>query len=308
MPLSFLSSWPYRPAGKLPWPGIEPSPLQWKHRILIIELPRQPSLGAFYPACFRRRVWQPFHTTAPQAHVSISSCFLLRLSHISLSRRQILVPVDQVCYPAGGEGSVPCMRTVGSSASRARRPVGAGSRCCPGYTWGAWWHGGQSHGGLVPGESRLSEGVLKEPSFPHQGGGCEWDPQTVPGLQSRCQGMTGQGAHRARAALSDQWGGSLAESQNFWLGAHESPWGRQSASSSSWYFSAIRDMSLVWLWFQGDGTGGGRCVCMSVSKRGDGLNSWNWLLAPEQGRLGVRAEILSQKGSKIDNWKLDLLL
>ena len=47
---------------------------------------------------------------------------------------------------------------------------------------------------------------------------------------------------------------------------------------------------------------------MSVSKRGDGLNSGNRLLAAERGHLGVRAEILSQNSSKIDNWKLDLLL
>ena len=71
-------------------------------------------------------------------------------------------------------------------------------------TWGAGWDGGQRNTGLVPGESGLSEGILKEPSFPHRGGGCEWDLQTVPGLQSQCQGMTGQGAHQARAALSDQ--------------------------------------------------------------------------------------------------------
>ena len=137
-------------------------------------------------------------------HVSVSSCFLLRSSHISLSHRQILVPVGQVCYPAGGEGSVPCAWTVGSSASRARRPVGAGLRCCPGYTWGAWWDGGQRHVGLVPGKSGLSEGVVKEPSFSHRGGRCGRDLQTVLGLQSQRPGTTGQGAHRARAALSDQ--------------------------------------------------------------------------------------------------------
>ena len=150
----------------------------------------------------------------PRLHVrmSISSCFLLRSSHISLSHRRILVPVGQVCYPAGGKGSVLCVCTVGSSASWARRPVGAASWGCPGCalrlhllrTWGAGWDGGQRNTGLVPGESGLSEGILKEPSFPHRGGGCEWDLQTVPGLQSQCQGMTGQGAHQARAALSDQ--------------------------------------------------------------------------------------------------------
>ena len=69
---------------------------------------------------------------------------------------------------------------------------------------GGWWDGGQSHAGLGPGESGLSEGVVKEPSFPHRGGGCEWDLQTVPGLQPQRQWTTGQGAHRARAALSDQ--------------------------------------------------------------------------------------------------------
>ena len=160
---------------------------------LLVSLGESDNLSTPLPATPRLHV-----------HLSVSSCFLLRLSHISLSLRQILVPVGQVCYPVGGEGSVLCMWTVGSRASRARRPVGAGSRCCPGYTWGAWWARGQSHAGLVPGESGLSEGVLKEPSFPHRGGGCEWDLQTVPGLQSQCQGMTGQGAHQARAALSDQ--------------------------------------------------------------------------------------------------------
>ena len=82
--------------------------------------------------------------------------------------------------------------------------MGAGSRCCPGYTWGAWWDGGQSHRGLVPGESGLSEGVMKEPSFSHLGGRCGRDLQTVPGPQSQRQGTTGQGAHQARAALSDR--------------------------------------------------------------------------------------------------------
>ena len=168
---------------------------------LLVSLGESDNLSTPLPATPRLHV-----------HLSVSSCFLLRLSHISLSLRQILVPVGQVCYPAGGEGSVLCVWTVGSSASWARRPVGAASWGCPGCalrlhllrTWGAGWDGGQRNTGLVPGESGLSEGILKEPSFPHRGGGCEWDLQTVPGLQSQRQGMTGQGAHWARAAPSDQ--------------------------------------------------------------------------------------------------------
>ena len=69
---------------------------------------------------------------------------------------------------------------------------------------GSWWDGGQRHVGLVPGKSGLSEGVVKEPSFSHRGGRCGRDLQTVLGLQSQRPGTTGQGAHRARAALSDR--------------------------------------------------------------------------------------------------------
>ena len=58
--------------------------------------------------------------------------------------------------------------------------------------------------GAGPRKSGLSEGVVKEPSFSHRGGRCGRDLQTVLGLQSQRPGTTGQGAHRARAALSDR--------------------------------------------------------------------------------------------------------
>lgn len=106
----------------------------------------------------------PPSPTSPCTHFHFL-LLLPRSAHTSLSYRQILVPVDQVCYPVGGEHSV-CpwglweAARVGPGGQRVQ-PLTVLSWIlpkCPHLprSWGAWWDGGQRHAGLVPGKSGLS--------------------------------------------------------------------------------------------------------------------------------------------------------
>ena len=234
MPLSFLSFWPYHPACKLPWLGIEPCPLQWKHRILTIELPGQPSLGAFYPACFRRRVWQPFHTTAPQPHISISSCLLLRSSHFPVSQADPC-PRGPGLLSSGRWGLSPVRVDRGKKHESGQEASGCRLTVLSWIHLGGLVGRGSEARGAGPREVRAVRGRREGAViFPPR-----WRVWEGPADRPRTS-VSASGDYRAGSASGQScafWSVRWVigrKSQNFWLGAHESPLGRQSASSSSW--------------------------------------------------------------------------
>lgn len=98
--------------------------------------------------------------------------------------------------------------------------MGAGSRCCLDAPWGAGGTGSESRGWAQG--SQGCRGIVKEPSFPHRGGGCEWDLQTIPGLQPQRQGTTGQGSAAGQEVVFWSFSVSLAER------ARTSGWGLMS--------------------------------------------------------------------------------